>query len=124
MTTDLQITNIYLLLLINSIEKVTRNILLLFFPLILEIQKGIFCLLFYLFFSFIFISWRLITLQYCSGFCHKLTRLSPFLEDLGSNPLSASSQASGLPSPPPKEKSDPTNVQFDLNGMTSQVSCS
>ena len=50
MTTDLQITNIYLLLLINSIEKVTRNILLLFFPLILEIQKGIFCLLFYLFF--------------------------------------------------------------------------
>ena len=30
---------------------------------------------FYLFtyFSFIFISWRLITLQYCSGFCHTLT---------------------------------------------------
>ena len=26
-----------------------------------------------LFFSFIFISWRLITLQYCSGFCHTLT---------------------------------------------------
>ena len=25
------------------------------------------------FFSFIFISWRLITLQYCSGFCHTLT---------------------------------------------------
>ena len=29
-------------------------------------------ILFY-FFSFIFISWRLITLQYCSGFCHTLT---------------------------------------------------
>ena len=28
-----------------------------------------FCFLF----SFIFISWRLITLQYCSGFCHTLT---------------------------------------------------
>ena len=28
------------------------------------------------FFSFIFISWRLITLQYCSGFCHTLTRIS------------------------------------------------
>ena len=28
---------------------------------------------FFLFFSFIFISWRLITLQYCSGFCHSLT---------------------------------------------------
>ena len=25
------------------------------------------------FFSFIFISWRLIILQYCSGFCHTLT---------------------------------------------------
>ena len=30
----------------------------------------------YLFFSFIFISWRLITLQYCSGFCHTLTWIS------------------------------------------------
>ena len=27
-------------------------------------------------FSFIFISWRLITLQYCSGFCHTLTWVS------------------------------------------------
>ena len=26
-----------------------------------------------LFVSLIFISWRLITLQYCSGFCHTLT---------------------------------------------------
>ena len=26
---------------------------------------------------FFFISWRLITLQYCSGFCHTLTRISP-----------------------------------------------
>ena len=30
-------------------------------------------LLFIYLFSFIFISWRLITLQYCSGFCHTLT---------------------------------------------------
>ena len=29
-----------------------------------------------LFFSFIFISWRLITLQYCNGFCHTLTWIS------------------------------------------------
>ena len=28
---------------------------------------------FFFFFSFIYISWRLITLQYCSGFCHALT---------------------------------------------------
>ena len=27
----------------------------------------------FVFVSFIFISWRLITLQYCSGFCHTLT---------------------------------------------------
>ena len=30
------------------------------------------------FFSFIFVSWRLITLQYCSGFCHTLTKCSFF----------------------------------------------
>ena len=30
----------------------------------------------YLFFSFIFMSWRLITFQYCSGFCHTLTWIS------------------------------------------------
>ena len=29
-----------------------------------------------LFLPFIFISWRLITLQYCSGFCHTLTWIS------------------------------------------------
>ena len=29
-----------------------------------------------LFFSFIFISWRLITLQYCGGFCHTVTWIS------------------------------------------------
>ena len=28
------------------------------------------------FFTFIFISWRLITLQYCSGFCHTLIWIS------------------------------------------------
>ena len=33
-----------------------------------DVQAG-----FIFFFSFIFISWRLITLQYCSGFCHTLT---------------------------------------------------
>ena len=32
--------------------------------------------LFFKFFSFIFISWRLITLQYCSGFCRTLTWIS------------------------------------------------
>ena len=32
--------------------------------------------IFFIFISFIFISWRLITLQYCSGFCHTLTWIS------------------------------------------------
>ena len=32
--------------------------------------------LFFFNFIFFFISWRLITLQYCSGFCHTLTRIS------------------------------------------------
>ena len=31
---------------------------------------------FFLFFFFFLISWRLITLQYCSGFCHTLTWIS------------------------------------------------
>ena len=30
----------------------------------------------FIFFPFIFISWRLFTLQYCSGFCHTLTWIS------------------------------------------------
>ena len=30
----------------------------------------------FFFFSFIFISWRLISLQYCSGLCHTLTWIS------------------------------------------------
>ena len=34
------------------------------------------CFFFFSFFSFIFISWRLITLLYCSGFCHTLTWIS------------------------------------------------
>ena len=34
-----------------------------------------FFIIFY-FFPFIFISWRLITLQYCNGFCHTLTWIS------------------------------------------------
>ena len=32
--------------------------------------------IFTFFFPFIFISWKLITLQYCSGFCHTLTWIS------------------------------------------------
>ena len=36
----------------------------------------IFFLIYFILFYFIFISWRLITLQYCSGFCHTFTRIS------------------------------------------------
>ena len=41
-----------------------------------EFKVSFFTLLFHLFFPFIFISWRLITLQHCSGFCHTLTWIS------------------------------------------------
>ena len=37
--------------------------------------SGLYGSSFFFFFPFIFISWRLITLQYCSGFCHTLTAL-------------------------------------------------
>ena len=51
------------------------------YEILLEMQtEGIFAIdfvhCFFLFFPFIFISWRLITLQYCSGFCHTLTWIS------------------------------------------------
>ena len=41
-------------------------------------NKGFFffCLKSAVLFIYFFISWRLITLQYCSGFCHTLTRIS------------------------------------------------
>ena len=54
-----------------------------YFPIYVPWSDGIRChdlrfsnVDFFLFFSFIFISWRLITLQYCSGFCHILTWIS------------------------------------------------
>ena len=48
-------------------------------PLKTKTKIGIFyyvCLVGKFFFPFIFISWRLITLQYCSGFCHILRWIS------------------------------------------------
>ena len=57
--------------------------------------------MYFFFFPFIFVSWRLITLQYCSGFCHTLTWIShgitcvphPDLpSDLPLHPISGSSQ--------------------------------
>ena len=44
--------------------------------LVLFVCLFLFCFIFFLFFPFIFISWRLTTLQYCSGFCHTLTWIS------------------------------------------------
>ena len=45
-------------------------------PFCHKVVSSAYLKLFYLFFSFTFISWRLITLQYCSGFCHTLTWIS------------------------------------------------
>ena len=39
-------------------------------------EKILFSFFLNIFLSFIFISWRIITLQYCSGFCHTLTWIS------------------------------------------------
>ena len=44
-------------------------------PIFLIFLELLYMSLFY-FFPFIIISWRLITLQYCSGFCHTLTWIS------------------------------------------------
>ena len=45
----------------------------LFSPLFLHF---VYLFIYFYFFPFIFNSWRLITLQYCSGFCHTLTWIS------------------------------------------------
>ena len=45
--------------------------------LLKTVRHTVNCLCFFFcFFPFIFISWRLITLQYCSGFCHTVTWIS------------------------------------------------
>ena len=65
---SLSVSNSWNLLKLMSIESVMpSNLLILCFFL--------FFLFTYLF-SFTFISWRLITLQYCSGLCHTLTWIS------------------------------------------------
>ena len=42
-------------------------------PQFKNINSLVLSFLFFFFFHLFFISWRLITLQYCSGFCHTLT---------------------------------------------------
>ena len=65
----------------------------------------------FFFFPFIFISWRLITLQYCSGFCHTLTWIShgftcvPHLD------------------PPPASLSTPSLWVFQVHQPWALVSC-
>ena len=63
------------------------------------------CLLSFLLLLLFFISWRLITLQYCSGFCHTLTWIS-----LGYTCISPS--WSPLPPPSPPDPSGSSQVYF------------
>ena len=61
MTKNYNLLNVYVALHLNS-----------FFFYVCVCHSVLFIYLF-IYFPFIFISWRLITLQYCSGFCHTLT---------------------------------------------------
>ena len=45
-------------------------------PRVLKLESGLPPKIAFFVFPFLFISWRLITLQYCSGFCHTLTCIS------------------------------------------------
>ena len=69
-----------------------------------------FCVCFILF-SFIFISWRLITLQYCSGFCHTLTWISHGLHVFP------------IPIPPPASLASPSLWVFPAHQPWAFVSC-
>ena len=61
--------------------------------------------------SFIFISWRLITLQYCSGFCHTLTWISHGFTCIP------------YPDPPPTSLSTRSLWDFPVNQARALVSC-
>ena len=65
---------------VNALQQATMLLISLwstFPPFILyPVVFFFFYFLFYLFFLFFFISWRLITLQYCSGLCHTLKWIS------------------------------------------------
>ena len=72
---ELNMTFHFLFISIDCTLSETSSILFIFILFIYLFFKKHFFIIFneFMFFSIIFISWRLITLQYCSGFCHILT---------------------------------------------------
>ena len=66
---------------------------------------------FFFFFPFIFISWRLITLRYCSGFCHTLTWINRGFTCFPH------------PDPPPTSLSIPSLWVFPVHQPRALVSC-
>ena len=66
---------------------------------------------FWFFFPFIFISWRLITLQYSSGFCHTLTWIS--------QPITCVPH----PDPPSRLPPHPIPLVFPVHQPWALVSC-
>ena len=68
-------------------------------------------LIYIIIFSFIFISWRLITLQYCSGFCHTLIWISHGFTCVPH------------PDPPPRSLPTPSLWVFPVHQPWALVSC-
>ena len=61
---------------IKSVLQISREIICYFRAISYIVFFVCFRIVLFFFFSFFFISWRLITLQYCNGFCHTLTWIS------------------------------------------------
>ena len=82
-----------------------------YWTLFLFIYLFIYLFCWFFFFFFGFVSWRLITLQYCSGFCHTLTWISHGFS------------CAPHPDPPPPSLSIPSLWVFPVHQPWALLSC-